>query len=76
MCNNHQHTTTSRVLSAPHAKAKFENTTIERRELRADDVLIDIKFSGICHSDIHSAFDEWGRRDVPDGSWSRNRRSS
>ncbi|MGG1068862.1 NAD(P)-dependent alcohol dehydrogenase [Priestia megaterium] len=60
MCNNHQHTTTSRVLSAPHAKAKFENTTIERRELRADDVLIDIKFSGICHSDIHSAFDEWG----------------
>ncbi|RBN36274.1 alcohol dehydrogenase, partial [Priestia megaterium] len=33
---------------------------MERRELRADDVLIDIKFSGICHSDIHSAFDEWG----------------
>lgn len=52
--------TTTRVLSVPSAKAPFEKTTIERRELRPDDVLIDIKFSGICHSDIHSAFDEWG----------------
>lgn len=56
MCNHHK----TRVLSVPNAKAKFEQTTIERRELRAHDVLIDIKFSGICHSDIHSAFDEWG----------------
>ncbi|MED3383233.1 formaldehyde dehydrogenase AdhA [Bacillus subtilis] len=56
MCNQHQ----TRVLSVSHAKAKFEQTTIERRELRPHDVLIDIKFSGICHSDIHSAFDEWG----------------
>ncbi|MFD1773980.1 NAD(P)-dependent alcohol dehydrogenase [Paenibacillus rhizophilus] len=53
MCKTH-------VLSVPSAKATFEKTTIERRELRPDDVLIDIKFSGICHSDIHSAFDEWG----------------
>ncbi|MGP7815625.1 NAD(P)-dependent alcohol dehydrogenase [Niallia sp. 01092] len=60
MCNNHKNMTTTGVLSAPLAKAKFEHTTIERRELRPDDVLIDIKFSGICHSDIHSAFDEWG----------------
>jgi uncharacterized zinc-type alcohol dehydrogenase-like protein len=50
----------TRVLSVPSAKAPFEKTTIERRELRPDDVLIDIKFSGICHSDIHSAYDEWG----------------
>ncbi len=56
MCNNHP----TRVLSAPHAKAKFERTTIERRALRPHDILIDIKYSGICHSDIHSAFDEWG----------------
>ncbi|MED3910875.1 NAD(P)-dependent alcohol dehydrogenase [Peribacillus simplex] len=60
MCNNHNNMNSTRVLSAPRAKAKFEHTTIERRELRPDDVLIDIKFSGICHSDIHSAFDEWG----------------
>jgi uncharacterized zinc-type alcohol dehydrogenase-like protein len=48
------------VLSVPSAKAPFEKTTIERSELRPHDILIDIKFSGICHSDIHSAFDEWG----------------
>lgn len=52
--------TMTRVLSTPSAKAPFEQTTIERRELRPHDILIDIKFCGICHSDIHSAFDEWG----------------
>lgn len=50
----------TKVLSAPSAKAKFERTTIERRDLRPQDILIDIKYSGICHSDIHSAYDEWG----------------
>ncbi|SMF33678.1 hypothetical protein SAMN06296056_102822 [Priestia filamentosa] len=60
MCNQHTNTTPTRVLSVANAKAPFETTTIERRALRPDDVLIDIKFSGICHSDIHSAFDEWG----------------
>lgn len=50
----------TRVLSVPSAGAPLEQTTIERRELRPDDVLIDIKFSGICHSDIHSAYGEWG----------------
>ncbi|MGQ3378154.1 NAD(P)-dependent alcohol dehydrogenase [Priestia endophytica] len=60
MCNQHTNTTPTRVLSVSNAKAPFETTTIERRALRPDDVLIDIKFSGICHSDIHSAFDEWG----------------
>jgi uncharacterized zinc-type alcohol dehydrogenase-like protein len=34
--------------------------TFERREPRAGDVVIDIKFCGICHSDIHQARDEWG----------------
>jgi len=52
MCN-------TRVLSVPNAKEPFELTTIKRRELRSDDVFIDIKFSGICHSDIHSAYGEW-----------------
>lgn len=32
----------------------------ERRELRPNDVGIEIKFCGICHSDIHQARDEWG----------------
>jgi uncharacterized zinc-type alcohol dehydrogenase-like protein len=52
--------TITRVLSVPSAKAPFEQTTIERRELRPDDVLIDIKFCGICHSDIHNAHNDFG----------------
>ncbi len=59
MCNQQKNISTH-VLSVPSAKAKFEQTTIERRELKPNDVLIDIKYSGICHSDIHSAYDEWG----------------
>ncbi|MGZ4162196.1 MAG: NAD(P)-dependent alcohol dehydrogenase [Neobacillus sp.] len=60
MCNNHKNMTMTQVLSVPSAKAPFEKTIIERRELRPHDILIDIKFSGICHSDIHSAYGEWG----------------
>ena len=48
------------ALSAPSAGAPFDTTTIERRELGPQDVLIDIKFCGICHSDIHQVKDEWG----------------
>jgi uncharacterized zinc-type alcohol dehydrogenase-like protein len=32
----------------------------ERRELGSKDVLIEILYSGICHSDIHQARSEWG----------------
>ena len=47
------------------AKATFEKTTITRRDLKANDVLIDIAFVGICHSDIHTARDEWGAANYP-----------
>lgn len=52
--------TTTPALSAPSVGAAFDRTTIERRELGERDVLIDIKFCGICHSDIHQVKDEWG----------------
>ena len=48
------------ALSAPSAGAPLDTTTIERRELGERDVLIDIKYCGICHSDIHQVKDEWG----------------
>jgi len=48
------------ALSTPSAGASFDRTTIDRRELRGDDVQIEIKFCGICHSDVHQARDEWG----------------
>ncbi|MFC8451432.1 NAD(P)-dependent alcohol dehydrogenase [Kitasatospora sp. NPDC057223] len=53
-------TTTVAAYAAPAAKAPLERTTITRRAVREHDVLIDIKYAGICHSDIHQARDEWG----------------
>lgn len=38
----------------------FKPTMIERRDLQSHDVLIEIKYAGICHSDIHTARGEWG----------------
>ncbi|MFI8003032.1 NAD(P)-dependent alcohol dehydrogenase [Streptomyces sp. NPDC086010] len=51
--------TTVPAYAAPSAKAPLERTTIERRAVGEFDVLIDIKFAGICHSDIHQARDGW-----------------
>jgi len=42
------------------SKAPLESYSSERREPRENDVVIDIKYCGICHSDIHQARDEWG----------------
>jgi alcohol dehydrogenase (NADP+) len=52
--------TTVVAYAAPSAEAPLERTTIERRTVGEFDVLIDIKFAGICHSDIHQARDGWG----------------
>lgn len=46
--------------AASVAKGKLEPYTFERRTPRDDDVSIDIKFCGVCHSDIHQVRDEWG----------------
>ena len=43
----------------------FKVVTIERRDPRADDVVIDIKAAGICHSDIHTIRNEWGEAHFP-----------
>ncbi|MCY0920379.1 MULTISPECIES: NAD(P)-dependent alcohol dehydrogenase [unclassified Streptomyces] len=51
--------------AAPAAKAPLERTTIPRRPVGEHDVLIDIKFAGICHSDIHQATDGWGEGIFP-----------
>ena len=45
------------IVSAPGAA--FEKAEMPVRELTADSVAISIKYSGICHSDIHQARDEW-----------------
>lgn len=39
---------------------RFARTTIERREPGPTEVLFDVAYAGICHSDIHTARGEWG----------------
>ncbi|MCX4589643.1 NAD(P)-dependent alcohol dehydrogenase [Streptomyces sp. NBC_01549] len=57
--------TTVAAYAAPAAKAPLERTTVERRPVGEFDVLIDIKFAGICHSDIHQAREGWGKAIFP-----------
>ncbi|QQM41155.1 NAD(P)-dependent alcohol dehydrogenase [Streptomyces liliifuscus] len=57
--------TTVAAYAAPAAKAPLERTTIERRPVGEHDVLIEIKFAGICHSDIHQAREGWGEAIFP-----------
>ncbi len=45
--------------AATDASKPLTPFTFERREPNADDVVIDIKFAGICHSDIHTVRNEW-----------------
>ncbi|MGW0701409.1 NAD(P)-dependent alcohol dehydrogenase [Streptomyces sp. NPDC002867] len=51
--------------AAPAAGAPLERTTIPRRAVGEHDVLIEIKYAGICHSDIHQARDGWGQGIYP-----------
>jgi uncharacterized zinc-type alcohol dehydrogenase-like protein len=50
----------SNAYAATSATDPLGPLTITRRELGPKDILIDIKFCGICHSDIHQARGEWG----------------
>ena len=47
------------------AESKFETFDFERRDLDASDILIEIQFCGVCHSDIHQAKNEWGNSIFP-----------
>ena len=51
--------------AAPSATEPLVRTTITRREVGPHDVAFDIHFAGICHSDIHTVRDEWGKANYP-----------
>ena len=57
--------TTARAYAAPSATEPLAATTIERRDVGARDVRIDIAYSGVCHSDIHTVRGEWGPISYP-----------
>lgn len=51
--------------AAPSEKENLGPIKIERRELKKDDVHIQIEYCGVCHSDIHYARNEWGVTTYP-----------
>lgn len=51
--------------AAKKAKAKIAPFQFKRRDAKPRDVVIDILYCGICHSDIHQARDEWGGATFP-----------
>ncbi|ATL30105.1 Alcohol dehydrogenase [Streptomyces formicae] len=57
--------TTVSAYAAPAPGAPLERTTVPRRAVGESDVMIDIKYAGICHSDIHQARDGWGEGIYP-----------
>lgn len=50
----------TRGYAAKSATLPLEPFSFNRREPRAHDVVIDIAYCGVCHSDIHTARNEWG----------------
>ncbi len=49
----------AKAYSVASAASPFTSATIQRREATERDVQIEILFCGVCHSDLHTARDEW-----------------
>ena len=56
---------TVNAYAAPSATEPLIRTTIQRRDLGPKDVLIEIAYAGICHSDIHTVRGDWGPQQYP-----------
>lgn len=50
----------TKAFAALKPKAQLTPHSFDRRDPKENDVVIDIKYCGICHSDIHMTRDEWG----------------
>ncbi|MBW4891214.1 NAD(P)-dependent alcohol dehydrogenase [Mucilaginibacter sp. HMF5004] len=53
-------TTNVKAYGAESATTPLKQLTIARREVLPTDVEIDILFCGVCHSDLHTAKNDWG----------------
>jgi len=56
-------TAKARAMVSP--TAPFTTMIIERRDVGPNDVLIDIAFAGLCHTDVHHARAEFGHTHYP-----------
>jgi len=57
--------TKAKGYAAMTAKAALAPYAFERRSPREHDVAIEIKYCGICHTDIHQVREEWGQAIFP-----------
>ena len=57
--------TETKCYAAMVPSGPFTPWTITRRPCGEEDIVIDVKFCGICHSDIHQARQEWGPGKFP-----------
>ncbi len=55
----------SKGYAAKDASGKLSLWAFERRPVGDNDILIDIKFASICHSDIHQMKGDWGPQQYP-----------
>ena len=60
-----QKTLLTKSFAAQNASTPLAPFSFERREPGPKDVLIEIKYCGVCHSDIHQVRNEWGRSLYP-----------
>ncbi|MER5407924.1 NAD(P)-dependent alcohol dehydrogenase [Streptomyces sp. NPDC002769] len=56
---------TAHAYAATSATGPLSPVTVERRDVGSHDVLIEIRYCGICHSDIHNVRGEWGPAAYP-----------
>lgn len=54
-----------KAYAAHVASGPISPFTVTRRAPGPNDVVIDIQYAGICHSDIHTVRDEWGPASYP-----------
>jgi uncharacterized zinc-type alcohol dehydrogenase-like protein len=45
--------------AAPSAKAELSPYNFVRRDARSNDVVVEILYCGVCHSDVHHVRDDW-----------------
>ena len=63
--NNMSMNINSKGYAGKDEQGKLVSWNFERRPVGDNDILIDIKFSGICHSDIHTIKGHWGKQQYP-----------
>jgi uncharacterized zinc-type alcohol dehydrogenase-like protein len=58
-------TTNVKAYGTAAADAPLEQMEIQRRSVNAKDIEIDILYCGVCHSDLHTARNDWGFTTYP-----------